>query len=103
MAKKRIITSVLFQKQTVQKTDDDTFIDVIPSNRVIVNYVEGEEGKMMHGQSIIETPDIDEPSVLIETDTLNTQNPDNADLTKVGSKPMIDELFRTLTILINQI
>ena len=97
MAVKKIIKQIAFQNRLIEifnkGTDDETTIELVPNDRVVVKYVEGEETDLIVDGALIETPDIDEPSILIEKQKMSSGNPNSYDLSTVGSQELLTALL----------
>lgn len=106
MAVKKIVKQITFQHKLVdvinEGTEHEEIMDLVPTNRVIVRYVEGEESELILDDALIETRDIDEPSVLIKQETMSSGNPDNVDLSTIGSQELLEQLLLNLENNLNQ-
>jgi len=102
---KKIVKQITFQKKLIEVINKDTeqeqSIDLVPEDRVIVRYVEGEETELIVDGALIETPDIDEPSILIKKEDMSLGNPNNYDLSTVGSQELLTALLEKLNDKIN--
>ncbi len=106
MAVKKIIKQIAFQNRLIEifnkGTDDETTIELVPNDRVVVKYVEGEETDLIVDGALIETPDIDEPSILIEKQNMSSGNPNSYDLSTVGSQELLTALLEKVGAKINE-
>jgi len=106
MAVKKIIKQIAFQNRLIEifnkGTDDETTIELVPNDRVVVKYVEGEETDLIVDGALIETPDIDEPSILTEKQNMSSGNPNNYDLSTVGSQELLTALLEKVGAKINE-
>ncbi len=103
---KKFIKQITFQHKLVdvinKGTEAEQAIDLVPENRVIVRYMEGEEADLIIEDALVETTDIDESSILIKKSDMNKENPDNIDLSNVGSQVLLEELLKKLEGYINK-
>lgn len=106
MAVKKIVKQITFQHKRIdvenKGTDQEQINTLIPTNRVIVRYVEGEEAELILNDAIIETMDVNEPSVLIKQENMSSGNPNNYDLSTVGSQELLEQLLLNLENNLNQ-
>ena len=96
----KIVKQIMYQKELIDiiniDTEHEETIELVSEDRVIVRYVEGELSSLIKGNSLVETPDIDEPSVLIKKSDMSTGNPNSYDLSTVGSKELLEALLKNI-------
>ena len=104
MAVKKIVKQITFQKKLIRKINSDIkeeIMDLVPEDRVTVKYVEGEEAELISGNALVET-DLVEPMLGINKNTMSSGNPNNYDLSTVGSQELLDQLILNLNNKINE-
>ena len=104
--KKKIVKQITFQHKLVEVvnegTNEEQILDLVPEDRVIIRYVEGEESELIIGDAIKETIDIDEPSVLIKSSDMSSGNPHNVNLSKIGSQELLKQLLKNVEDKLNK-
>ena len=99
----KFIKQIMYQRKLVEKfNDSEELIELVPEDRVIVRYVEGEESELIIGDALKETPDVEEPSILIKKSDMSSGNPDGVDLSNVGSQELLEQLLINLKNKINE-
>ena len=99
----KFIKQIMYQRKLVEKIENsEELIELVPEDRVIVRYVEGEESELIIGDALKETPDVEEPSILIKKSDMSSGNPDGVDLSNVGSQELLEQLLINLKNKINK-